>query len=122
MSVDRASVARVVLAMLIVLPSAYLWERCLSNEATMRAMRHDQSVVAAEQVSRAVAACDALNAVPAAIVKATVEGSPVRLSDRERIGLRAYIEHAVESASRPKVCTVESLHLEPLAKVAAARP
>lgn len=118
---DRAAVARVVLATLIVMPSVYLWQRCSTNEDTIRALQHGQMVMAAARIDSEIAGCEALNGMPKAFVQAALKTTTTELPDSARIALRSTVERAVVAANRPKVCTVASLHLEPLADLAAGR-
>jgi hypothetical protein len=88
-----------------------LWQR-------QENIQRSQVIIAREQVNRSVAACHVQNDVPQAIVAAEVPHAPVGLSDYNRLMLRGFIERAVEAVEHPETCTVASLHLQDIVRIA----
>ncbi len=131
---DRATVARIVIATAIVLPPVVGFQR--AQQAQERADRAEQVAkiaarstgqVAQEKVERLVADCQAANeqrlisiASTEAVIKFATAGTPP-LDLRRQLLLAAFVQRAnrqIETATKPKTCTIAALHLEALAEIA----
>ena len=112
MKLDRATFLIFGMVASIVFPSVALWQR---QESIQRA----QVIIARARVDSEVAACKTLNEIPAAIMRSESPGSPVALSDFDRLALRGWLERVIATeVDHPRVCSVRSLHLQDIVRIA----
>lgn len=117
----KALLSRLLIAAIIVIPSAFLYQRSV---ATTNATR----TLATTQIDQAIDKCKAFNeqrvaqiATSEAAIRVANESPPALFTDHDRLLLAAFVvkaNRAIEAATHPKVCTVASLHLQALASVA----
>lgn len=137
---ERIFFVRLLLALIIVVPPTIYLQRSMANEAETRSYKKASAAIAQEQtnriaaiaqetINRTIDQCNAANdqrtadiARTDALIRAAAETPHTMISDRDRLLLTAFVERAeraVEGVTRPKVCTVQSLHLQDLTVVAA---
>lgn len=125
---ERVFLARLLVALLIVVPPTYLYQKSVTNEATNHTLKKNQAAIAAEQVNRTLDGCRAFNEQRAAdiarseaLIRVAAQSPPSMFSDRDRLLLAAFVvraNRALETVGPPKTCTVQSLHLQDLTVVA----
>jgi hypothetical protein len=137
-------VARIIVAMLIVLPPLIGWqwvtsqnehnsriaaiaiERTARTEQTQKILLRNDALLARERIDRVIATCQSYNeqriefiATSEAVVTIAAAVSPP-LDDRGRLLLAAFVIKAnrqIEQASKPKTCTIAALKLQPFVEV-----
>lgn len=148
----RTFLLRLLLALIIVVPSTVLLQRSIADHAATRAvaktqrsisdnqqslaknqlaLAKNQQEIAAERVARRLAECQAFNeqraayiATSEAVLQVVGESQPF-MSDEERLQVTAFVQRAsraAERATKPKVCTIKALHLQDLAGIADRHP
>ncbi len=131
---DRTTIARIAIATCIVLPPVVGFQRAQQAKeradraaATAKIAAISTGQVAQERIDRTVASCEAANeqrligiATTEAVIKFATSGRPP-LDLRGQLLLAAFIEranHQIETATKPKTCTIHALHLEALVEIA----
>lgn len=132
---DRVVLARLAVAVLLVVPPLVLFdrqttnaERTARNEQAAQILARNQAELAKERVDRIVAACDAFNeqrsafiATSETLIRLAATSSPLPLTDRDRLLLAAFVQRAdrqVSAVTKPKTCTIPALGLQPLEGIA----
>lgn len=121
---DRAIFGRLLLAVLIVLPPLFFFQRAQADDersARNAQLAHAHAQLASERIDRTISECNAYNAerqmqiaTSEALIRVAAESPPDFLSDRDRLLIAAFVQRAnrqVQDATRKRVCTVPALHL-----------
>lgn len=128
MRFDRVTALILGVVAVIVFSATWFGLRSFENAQVVHDLTANQAVIAGQRVTATLNSCNALNvqrdaqiATSEAAIRAVSEAPPTFLTGEGRLLFEAFVQRtnrSIEAVSRPKVCTVKSLHLEEIAAIA----